>query len=45
MSAWLLLRRTLLCTALTQARRLVVLVGSKRAIAGAVWTEGRDGAG
>jgi ATP-dependent exoDNAse (exonuclease V) alpha subunit len=40
MSAWLMLRRTLLRTALTRARRLVVLVGSKRAIAQAVRTEG-----
>src|SRR2546430_9429719 len=40
MSAWLLLRRTLLYTAVTRARRLVVLVGSKRAVARAVRTEG-----
>jgi exodeoxyribonuclease V alpha subunit len=39
-SAWLMLRRTLLYTAVTRAKRLVVLVGSKRAIARAVRTEG-----
>src|SRR5919202_1547342 len=40
MSAWLMLRRNLLYTAVTRAKRLVVLVGSKRAIARAVRTEG-----
>jgi hypothetical protein len=39
-SAWLMLRRYLLSTAVTRAKRLVVLVGSKRAIACAVRTEG-----
>jgi exodeoxyribonuclease V alpha subunit len=39
-SAWLMLQRNLLYTALTRAKRLVVLVGSKRAIARAVRTEG-----
>jgi exodeoxyribonuclease V alpha subunit len=39
-SAWLMLRRNLLYTAVTRAKRLVVLVGSKRAIARAVRTEG-----
>jgi exodeoxyribonuclease V alpha subunit len=35
-----MLRRNLLYTAVTRAKRLVVLVGSKRAIARAVRTEG-----
>ena len=35
-----MLQRNLLYTAVTRARRLVVLVGSKRAIARAVRTEG-----
>ena len=39
-SAWLMLQRNLLYTAVTRAKRLVVLVGSKRAIARAVRTEG-----
>ncbi len=38
-SAWLMLQRNLLYTAVTRARRLVVLVGSTRAIARAVRTE------
>jgi exodeoxyribonuclease V alpha subunit len=39
-SAWLMLQRNLLYTAVTRAKRLVVLVGSKRAIGRAVRTEG-----
>jgi len=39
-SAWLMLRRNLLYTAVTRAKRIVVLVGSKRALARAVRTEG-----
>jgi exodeoxyribonuclease V alpha subunit len=39
-SAWLMLQRNLLYTGVTRARRLVVLVGSKRALARAVRTEG-----
>jgi len=39
-SAWLMLQRNLLYTAVTRAKRLVVLVGSTRAIARAVRTEG-----
>jgi exodeoxyribonuclease V alpha subunit len=35
-SAWLLLPRNLLCTAVTRAKQIVVLVGSKRALAKAV---------
>jgi exodeoxyribonuclease V alpha subunit len=35
-----MLRRNLLYTAVTRAKRMVVLVGSKRAIARAVRTEG-----
>ena len=37
-SAWLMLQRNLLYTAITRARRLVVLVGSRRALAKAVRT-------
>ena len=37
-SAWLMLQRNLLYTAVTRAKRLVVLVGSKRAIGQAVRT-------
>ncbi len=37
-SAWLMLQRNLLYTAVTRARRLVVLVGSRRALAKAVRT-------
>jgi len=40
MSAWLMLQRNLLYTAVTRAKRLVVLVGSKRALAKAVRTQG-----
>src|SRR6266511_2596056 len=40
MSAWLMLRRSLLYTAVTRAKRIVVLVGSKRALAKAVRTPG-----
>ena len=38
-SAWLMLQRNLLYTAVTRAKRLVVLVGSKRAMAKAVRTD------
>ena len=38
-SAWMLLQRNLLETALTRARRLVLLVGSLRAVAKAVRTD------
>jgi exodeoxyribonuclease V alpha subunit len=37
-NAWLMLQRNLLYTAVTRARRLVVLVGSRRALAKAVRT-------
>jgi exodeoxyribonuclease V alpha subunit len=40
MSAWLMLQRNLLYTAVTRAKRIVVLVGSKRALAKAVRTQG-----
>jgi exodeoxyribonuclease V alpha subunit len=40
MSAWMMLQRNLLYTAVTRAKRLVVLVGSKRALAKAVRTQG-----
>jgi exodeoxyribonuclease V alpha subunit len=40
MSAWLMLRRNLVYTAVTRAKRIVVLVGSKRALARAVRTQG-----
>ena len=39
-SAWLMLRRNLLYTAVTRAKRMVVLVGSRRALAKAVRTHG-----
>jgi exodeoxyribonuclease V alpha subunit len=39
-SSWLMLQRNLLYTAVTRAKRIVVLVGSKRALAKAVRTEG-----
>jgi len=39
-SAWVMLQRNLLYTAVTRAKRLVVLVGSNRALAKAVRTEG-----
>jgi len=39
-SSWLMLQRNLLYTAVTRAKRLVVLVGSKRALAKAVRTAG-----
>ena len=32
MSAWMMLQRNLLYTAVTRAKRIVVLVGSKRAL-------------
>jgi exodeoxyribonuclease V alpha subunit len=38
-SSWLLLQRNLLYTAVTRAKRLVVLVGSRRALAKAVRTQ------
>jgi len=40
MSAWMMLQRNLLYTAITRARKLVVLVGSRRALAVAVRTPG-----
>ena len=40
MGAWLMLQRNLLYTAVTRAKRIVVLVGSRRALAKAVRTEG-----
>jgi exodeoxyribonuclease V alpha subunit len=40
MGAWLMLQRNLLYTAVTRAKRLVVLVGSRRALAKAVRTQG-----
>jgi len=40
MSAWMMLRRNLLYTAVTRAKKLVVLVGSRRAIGHAVRTVG-----
>jgi exodeoxyribonuclease V alpha subunit len=43
MSAWMMLQRNLLYTAVTRAKRLVVLVGSKRALAKAVRTQGAGG--
>ena len=39
-SAWLMLQRNLLYTAVTRAKRIVVLVGSRRALAKAVHTHG-----
>jgi exodeoxyribonuclease V alpha subunit len=39
-SAWLMLQRNLLYTAVTRARRMVVLVGSRRALAKAIRTQG-----
>jgi exodeoxyribonuclease V alpha subunit len=39
-NAWLMLQRNLLYTAVTRARRIVVLVGSRRALAKAVRTQG-----
>jgi len=39
-NAWLMLQRNLLYTAVTRAQRLVVLVGSRRAVAKAVRTVG-----
>jgi exodeoxyribonuclease V alpha subunit len=40
MSAWMMLQRNLLYTAVTRAKRLVVLVGAKKAIAQAVRVAG-----
>jgi exodeoxyribonuclease V alpha subunit len=40
MGAWLMLQRNLLYTAVTRARRIVVLIGSRRALAKAVRTQG-----
>jgi exodeoxyribonuclease V alpha subunit len=39
-SAWLMLQRNLLYTAVTRAKRIVVLVGSRRALAKALRTQG-----
>ena len=39
-SAWMMLQRNLLYTAITRAKRLVVIVGSRRALAHAVRTKG-----
>ncbi|BCY12737.1 ATP-dependent RecD-like DNA helicase [Actinoplanes sp. L3-i22] len=39
-SAWMMLQRNLLYTAITRAKRLVVLVGSRKALAAAVRTVG-----
>jgi exodeoxyribonuclease V alpha subunit len=39
-SAWMMLQRNLLYTAITRAKKLVVLVGSRRALAVAVRTVG-----
>jgi exodeoxyribonuclease V alpha subunit len=39
-TAWLMLQRNLLYTAVTRAKRLVVLVGSRRALAKAIRTPG-----
>ncbi|MGC1210416.1 MAG: ATP-binding domain-containing protein, partial [Micromonospora sp.] len=39
-SAWMMLQRNLLYTAVTRAKQLVVLVGSRRALAAAVRTIG-----
>jgi exodeoxyribonuclease V alpha subunit len=40
MSAWMMLQRNLLYTAVTRAKQLVVLVGSRRALAKAIRTQG-----
>jgi exodeoxyribonuclease V alpha subunit len=40
MSAWMMLQRNLLYTAVTRAKQIVVLVGSRRALAKAVRTKG-----
>jgi hypothetical protein len=39
-SAWMMLQRNLLYTAITRAKKLVVLVGSRRALAAAIRTVG-----
>jgi exodeoxyribonuclease V alpha subunit len=39
-SAWLMLQRNLLYTAVTRAKQMVILVGSRRALAKAVRTQG-----
>jgi exodeoxyribonuclease V alpha subunit len=39
-SAWMMLQRNLLYTAITRAKKLVVLAGSRRALAAAVRTAG-----
>jgi exodeoxyribonuclease V alpha subunit len=39
-SSWMMLQRNLLYTAVTRAKRLVVLAGSRRALAAAVRTAG-----
>jgi len=42
-SSWMMLQRNLLYTAVTRAKKLVVLVGSRRALAAAVRTPGAGG--
>jgi exodeoxyribonuclease V alpha subunit len=39
-SSWMMLQRNLLYTAITRAKRLIVLAGSRRALAAAVRTSG-----
>jgi exodeoxyribonuclease V alpha subunit len=39
-SSWMMLQRNLLCTGITRARQLVVLAGSRRALAVAIRTKG-----
>src|SRR5437899_3747150 len=39
-SAWMMLRRNLLYTGVTRAKRLIILAGSRRALAQAVRTRG-----
>jgi exodeoxyribonuclease V alpha subunit len=39
-SAWMMLQRNLLYTGITRAKKLVVLAGSRRALAAAVRTKG-----
>ena len=40
MGSWMMLQRNLLYTGVTRARKLVVLAGSRRALAAAVRTKG-----
>ena len=42
--SWMMLQRNLLYTGVTRAKRLIVLVGSRRALAQAVRTPGPDAA-